>query len=237
MRTPNNVRRHLFWLSLLVLYLPIQSQESYIQQYLDMVKEYAVIYNGEMEEGYTPALYQNFPYYINPNFASGDLYFNNNLYTNQQLRLDLYKDELIVLVPGKQFNKIIDFHGVDKATIHGVTIVYKDKSSNLSSGYYIQLYTSSSMEMLQKITAEIDKVNLGDKRSFKIKEQFYLIQKGKNPVIVKNKNTFIKLFPGYKKEINSYIKQNNLKFSHNKAKSFAQLAAYCHELTNLNPLL
>jgi len=47
---------------------------------------------------------------------------------------------------------------------------------------------------------------------------------------VKNKGSFSKLFPKYKKQINQFVKNNNLNFNKNTDISLASLAGYCEEL-------
>lgn len=225
--------RSLWLIISLTLYVPVAAQESFVQKYLDELNEYAVIYSGELEEGYSLAQYQNFPYYQSPEFVTGTIMFNRNDYPAQQLRLDLYRNQLVVLVPGKQFSKIVDNYLVEQVEAYGKTIIrYTSPMDNgLGAGYYFRLYHSPAIELLQQVTADIDKKIIGDRKQFIFQEKYYLLYQGNNYQL-RNKKSFTRLFPQYKKEINRFAKDNKLNFGKQKEQSFKLLAEYCDQLIN-----
>ena len=214
----------------IIYFTPIHAQYDPVINYLQQVGDNAEIFNGRMEVNYNIIQYKNFPYYMNSDYAEATIIYRNNYYPNQKVRLDLYKEQLILLPPEKQYGVIINFRDVDKVYMYNKTFVrlIPPKASGLKQGFYIQLFEKDNIQLYRKeyfsfVQKEIiySGFELGIRYYLSYNNLFYL---------VKNKGSFTKLFPQFKKQINKYSKDNKLNFKQNADESFTSLAGYCEEL-------
>ncbi len=238
----------------------IYAQHKVAETYMDKVGDYSTVYMGRVEAIYNSRVYENLPYYKpvdpfskeyqtgtgfsmkdqrklesyknqdvkNSDFVSGEMMYKNRFYSSQQLKLDLYKECLIILAPGNHYGVILDSRDVQSATLYGKTFVWYDTLPNdLKPGFYMQLHQGKDVTLLCKISLSMQK-NLTTSR-FSSKERFYLLHEG-NYYSVKNKNSFTKIFPKYKNQINQFSKERKLDFNSDTEKSLALLAQYCESL-------
>jgi len=211
------------------------SQQVSIKDYLDTAKDYAVIYSGEVEEGYNPYFHENFPYYQTQNYAPGDLIYDDILYTHQKMRLDLYKEQLIILLPEKQYGKIVSPDKVNRIKLHDKEFIFHNSTENkeLKNGYYYVMHEGERMFLVGKQTFQLTRSFQNSKFSFKKQIAYYLLLDGKSHT-VKNQRIFYKLFPQCKEQIKRLVKENNLNFSKDKETGLSVLAAYCEEWLTKN---
>ncbi|MDL2299760.1 hypothetical protein LJC21_03540, partial [Bacteroides sp. OttesenSCG-928-E20] len=183
-----------------------------IKDYLVDVGEYSVLYNGELEEGYS-ASFLNLPYYETSDYVQGDIVFKGCMYSQQKLRLDLYKERLIILTGQKRYNVIVNPLGVDKVFLHGETIIWHspNKASNLKDGYYSQLFEGTDLQLLKKTKFATNTMKEKEMRYFSQQTRYYLLYKDVY-YQVKNKRSVIKAFPELKQEINKFVKEHSLNF-------------------------
>ncbi len=211
----------------------INAQNTIISDYLKNAGDYAGIYNGKIESAYNSKLYENTPYYKSPDFTRGIITYKKNIYPDQQIRLDLYKEHLIILTPEKHYSVILDSDEVERVNLYDKTFIWENPSSQsgLKPGYYMLLFEGKSLKLLCKET-----YNIKEKQQtfrFDSKILYYLFFNGQY-YSVKNKKSFIKIFPQYKKQIDTYIKKHKLNFKKEKEFSLNTLASYCQELLNSN---
>ena len=209
--------------------------------YLKKVESYAEIYNGKIEMLYSPKQYNNFPYYFNSDFTEGEITYRKNIYSKQQVRLDLYKEQLIVVIPEKHYRVVVNPEGLERVSLYGKTFVWRVSSqkNKLKTGYYMVLFEGKDLGLFYKENfsprgSERQDMITGRRISvfdFDKKTQYYVWYKDQYHS-VKNKNSIKKLFPQYKKQIDRFLKENRLDFSNNKDYSLTLLSSYCEELMN-----
>ena len=207
----------------------VNAQDEAIMNYLRHTGDYAEIYNGEVESVYNVLQYSSFPYYMSPDFTNASIVYKNNSYPNQKVRLDLFKEQLILVLPEKQFAIIVNSKDVDSVHMYNRTFVRLDppKKSGLRQGFYIQLMDSEKIQVYRKDHFNIDRRK--QKYTFELKTQYYLLYEDRY-YTVKNKNSFSKIFTQHKKQIDKFAKENKLNFEQYKDESLISLAAYCEEL-------
>lgn len=210
-------------------YARIIAQTNPVENYLKQVGDCAEIYNGKMETNYNSLLYENLPYYKNADFTDASITYRDNYYPGQRVRLDLFKEQLILLPPEKQFGTILSSQNVEKVFMYNKTFVWlvPPKESGLKTGFYIQLLDGAKIRLLCK-------------ESFYLQSKlttYYFIQNVRYYFLyndryypAKNKGSFTKLFPQYKKQINQFSKTHSLNFKQNADESLVSLAGYCEEL-------
>ena len=210
-------------------YVPASAQENHVENYLQQVGDYADIYRGKMEVNYNPLLYENLPYYKSSDFTDASMIYRNNYYPNQKARLDLFKEQLIILPPEKQFGIIVSSQNLEKVYIYNKSFIWliPPKESGIKTGFYIQLLEREKIQLFCKENFLIQKKILT--YSFDKNSRYYLLYNDKY-YTVKNKGSFSRLFPQYKKQINKFAKDKKLNFKQNADESFISLAGYCEEL-------
>ncbi|MDR1369020.1 MAG: hypothetical protein LBJ72_02665, partial [Dysgonamonadaceae bacterium] len=159
----------------------------------------------------------------------GEIIYKNRYYPNLQLKLDLYKEQLIVLSPEKHYGVLLDSKEVQKATFYGKTFIWYDsqKTKDLKAGFYMQLYKGNTLTLLSKISMSLNKGLTSS--HFDSKTRSYLLF-NENYYQVKNKNSFRKIFPQYKNQINRFSKEQKLDFGSDPEGSLVSLARYCESL-------
>ena len=234
-----NTSRMKFHLSIICLtiicYTHIRAQDVSVMNYLQQAGIYAEIYNGKREIVYNPSQYENLPYYMNPDFTEASVIYKKNYYPKQKVRLDLFKEQLVILSPEKQYGIILNPQHVEKVQMYNKTFVWlaPPKESGLKTGYYIQLLEGGKMQLFCKENYSSEQ-RIQDRVTvnyFSRKVRYYLSYNNRYHT-VKDKGSFSKLFPQYKMQINSFVQDNQLNFKQNTEKSLTSLAGYCEGLIN-----
>ena len=207
----------------------ISAQIDPVEKYLKEVGDFAEIYNGRIEQNYHSLLYENFPYYLSSDFTDASVIFKNKYYPNQKARLDLHKEHIIILPSEKRYGIIINSQDVDRVNMYGRTLKYFDaqKEAGIKKGFYIILNEGEKTQLFCK-----EHYTLRQKQitfAFDLSIRYYLYHNNRFNV-VKNKGSFTKLFPQYKKQINQYAKEHKQYFNQNTETSLTYLARYCEEL-------
>ena len=227
-----HIKPHILILCITVIcYTQINAQDSPIVNYLNQASDYADIYNGRIEPVYLTLIYENLPYYNNSDFTEASFIYRNNYYPLQKARLDLYKEQLIILPPEKRHGIILNSQNVSKVFMYNRTFVFLDpqKDFGIKKGYYIQLFEGKTIQLYRKenfSTRQKQKYEF-----FDLNINHYLFFNSRY-YSVKNKGSFSKIFPQYKKQINQYVKSSKLKFGQNAEAGLTSLAFYCEELIN-----
>jgi hypothetical protein len=209
------------------------AQNAVIADYLATTGEYAGIYNGQIKTNYNPSFYDNNPYHKSADFLDAEVIYSGLLYPGQKALLDLYEEQLILLSPQRHYGIIVDPGKVDKVLFEDETFIWLNKS-NISQGFYTLLSDGKQLRLLFKERFTINTTKL--LRHFDRITHHYLSYQG-HYYTVKNKNSFLKLFPQYKKQINLFAKEHKLDFKRNADQSLTLLTNYCEELltSNNNP--
>ncbi|MCL2649897.1 MAG: hypothetical protein FWD60_02580 [Candidatus Azobacteroides sp.] len=225
---------------IVVCCIHISAQDTAIvNNYLQQAGIYAEIYNGKMEVVYAPSsLYEDLPYFKNADFTEASIIYRGNYFPNQKARLDLSLEQLVILTPEKQYRIILNPQYVGKVYMHDKTVVYltPPKETGLKTGYYIQLQEGKKIQLFCKEYYTPQQRIQGEKalNYFNHGIRYYLLYNNRY-YTVKNKNSFSKVFPQYKKQINSFVRGNRLNFNQDKDESLTSLARYCEELvTSMN---
>ena len=217
----------------IICYTHIFAQDNSAMNYLQQTGIYAELYCGKMETAYNSIQYENLPYYINADFTDAAVIYKKNYFPNQKVRLDLFKEQLIILSPEKQYGIILNSQYVEKVMMYNKTFVLltPPKESGLKTGYYIQLLDKEKMQFFCKESYTFEQ-RIRENivwNSFNHKIRYYLCYNDRYYTI-RNKRSFSKIFPQYKKQINAFVNDNRLNFKQNTMTSLTALAAFCEGL-------
>ena len=226
----NKIRFTTFLFSITIA-LALSAQTSQIENYLEKAGSHVTLFNGELETNYSVMFYENLPYYRGAEYRKGTLWTHQNVYPNQQMRLDLYKDLLISLAPETPFGIIIPSNMVKELMLDNTRFIYlpSGNKAGLNAGYYISIYRGSELNLVCREVFILNTPSDKIKGNFSVSRKYHLIS-SKGTTIVKNRKSFTKLFPQYKKKIKDYSKANKLNFSKKTNESMHQLASFIEQL-------
>ncbi|NDV55625.1 hypothetical protein D0T51_07790 [Parabacteroides sp. 52] len=189
--------------------------EKLIRQYQQQVGEHALPFNGKEQSSYNLYL-TNDPYWCTKQFESGDLWYNNTLYKGIPMRLDLYRDELIVRIPDKPFSIVLESEKCGGAFLHGYFILpsLSGTLKQAPAGNYHILLHEGDLPIIKSYNTVLGE-KIADQRveyTFRFSEKIY-VNKDNVCYQITNKSSLLRLFADKKKELEAYIKQNKLKFN------------------------
>jgi len=203
-----------------------------VSKYLDYTKDLSNLYYGKshtpflrglMVGSYTPYLLPS-GITITPDnnstiprltdyYSEGKLIYNGVVYPKETMLLDLYRNDLIVFSPGN-FNIIIDPEKVEMAELQGYHIFYL-KPNNFkdcpSKGYYLLLDDNDYCSLIKKDTYNFVKQTTPE--ATLIRNIKYYILKDEVYHQVSGKSSVLKVFDDKRKELDNFIKENNLEFN------------------------
>lgn len=205
------------------------AQENPVGNYLQQVGNYADLYNGKMETNYNVAQYSNLPYYRSTDFTAATIVYRKIYYPNQKVRLDLYKEQLIVSTFDGRYGIILNPDNVEKVVMYDKTFRWLNpsKESGLKAGYYIHLSEGKKIQLFRKESYTL--WNNLPPFHFDLNARYYLLYNNRYYTI-RNKSSFSKIFSQHKKQIKQFAKNAQLNFKQYPDASLASLAGYCDEL-------
>lgn len=193
---------------------PEQVPAQFAEGYLQSVKGNATIYSGKERTIY-PSYYKGTPYLISPDPAVGTLCYDNVVYPNVRLQLDLYRGELQIASPEGYHFLILQPDRLNYADFlsHRLIYYYPDGLKGCpAEGYYILLHQGTT-PVLEKNTCLLqEEVHGLERRVYFQQSVRYYILKDEVYYTVKSKSSLLNVFRTHKKELNRFIKQQNLNF-------------------------
>jgi len=215
------------------------AQENPVGNFLQQAGSNADIYNGKIEANYNVFQFDNLPYYKNPELTAATIIYRKSYYPRQRVRLDLFKEQLIVSTPDGRYGIVLYSPDVEKVVMYNKTFRWLNpaKESGLKPGFYIHLEEGKKVQLFCKesYTSQQNAITVNSNRNtrfyrFDLDIRYYLLYDNRY-YPVKNKGSFTKLFSQYKKQINQFSKEHKLKFEkEEKDESLTSLAGYCDEL-------
>ena len=180
--------------------------------YLRIVGKQSALYYGKEQEIYQRTI--NHPYLLNDQFTKARLSYNEVIYYEAMLRLDLNRDELIIASP--DFRQIVlTPKNVDFAELHGKHIIYFQRD-NLpgcpSPGYYYLLH-SGKCKVLEK---QVNRMTYDDRSGFFFNlYTYYYLYKDDAYYSIRNQRGLLKALGSHKKELKRFISVNHLQYRDN----------------------
>ena len=210
------MRKLLGFLCVCALAIVTARAQDAVDDYVSSAAGQSVIYHGKEQLKY-PTSIRNHPYLKSEKYGPGDLSFEGILYKGVKMRLDLYKNELLLLSPDNRYNIVLPSDRVDYAEFHGYDIFYRypdERSGNLSEGYYLRLH-EGKCTVLGKWSCILSKTikDMQVDESFDQSVKYYIRKEGVY-YTVRSKGSVLKVLKSKKKELARYIKRRKLDFKH-----------------------
>jgi len=188
-----------------------------IFEYLNFADNQSVLYYGNVQEGHQRAT--NHPYLKDNQYVKTRLSYHQIIYPEAMLRLDLSRNELVILSP-TNLNIVLFPENVDYAEMHDLLIIYYRNDSlpgSPSTGYYTLLH-SGNCKVMEKQTATRALVTTSNTHTqehhYVFRNYIYLYKDG-TYYTIRNKRGLLNVLSPHKKELKQFISTNNLKFRRN----------------------
>ena len=194
--------------------------------------ENQILYNGRVWRNLYSRVRGN-QFLFTDMFLPGTVSISDKLFTDLELRYDIYNDELLI----RSAQGII--LQLNKEMVDGFTIEYNKRKYDFQKlevntdgqgeGYFNILYKGKS-ELLVKYKKEIQLLAVDDTYDlFNQYNRIYLNKDGEMHLI-NNKKNIINLFSGTNKDIMSFIKSRMLNVTRKDPDSFIPLVVFCDNL-------
>ncbi|MCC8132467.1 MAG: hypothetical protein LIP04_01925 [Tannerellaceae bacterium] len=150
------------------------------------------------------------------------------------MRLDLYRNELLVRTPDMRYNIIVPNDQVTYLTLHSYYIFYHYPDEHPDSppeGYYLRLYEGEHTVLERKNRGYQESIkDMKLEGEFVNRDRYYIYKDGVY-YSVKSKNSILKLFDPKKRELKQFIKQHKLNFRTNPDEAIVAVVEHYEKLT------
>ncbi|MFD0795169.1 hypothetical protein ACFQZX_16220 [Mucilaginibacter litoreus] len=215
-----------------------ETEKKAVDIFFSGIADQSRLYNGPEYTFYDPLIKGNAYYNEAPKFEPGAVMYDGVLYSDVPLLYDLNKDCLAVLLLNKtNMIRLIDQRVAyfDLLGHHFKRIDLNNDKSIITPGFYDVIYGSDKLEILAKRRKEIlTKSTLASTFESYFNPQInYFIKLNGIYKSINSKSALLSVFKDRKKDLEQYIKSNNLNFDDSqKERSMVQVAAYYDQLTN-----
>jgi len=194
----------------------VRQIDNVVIDYMQFADNQSVLYYGNLQEGHPRA--SNHPYLKEMQYAKARLSYRNIIYPEVMLRLDLNRNELVILSPNNH-NIVLFSENVDFAELHDQHIIFFRRDSlsgSPSTGYYTVLY-SENCKVLKKQTATMTVKNTGSttQEQYYVFRNYFYLYKDDTYHTIRNKRGLLKALNPHKKELKQFISTNKLSFRRN----------------------
>jgi hypothetical protein len=232
------MKRHLFCALCALTAWTGRAQEEETNAYLRNAGTGAVVYSGK-EEAVYPRV-SGHPYLDTERYREGTLCFDGRLYPRQQMRLDVCADELVLLTPDSLSGIVVPPERMDSAVFPSFTLFYNVPDGEQAQtqrclpdrGYHARLHNGIH-PVWKRQTKIIERVTSGMniEQVFTPRTRFYIRKDGRYQS-VSGKRSLLKLFAPKKKELNLYIRRQQLSFKEAPDSAIVRLVTYYESLTS-----
>ena len=210
--------------------LPMNGKEA---RYLGKADNQALIYAGELEATYSNQL-EGHPYLETNEYRAGTLSFDNILYPNVQMRLNVHSENLILLTPDRRLPIVVPSDRIDFARFPDYDVFYAEplgEKGALAKGFYARLH-DGTCSLWKRTTKGLERwTNERILTQRFVEKTAYYICKGDGVFHpVNNKRTFMKLFKEHKRQLSRYMKSQGLSFRKDKELTLKRLIDYAETL-------
>lgn len=205
--------------------VPPEAQSGLVNHYFSVAQEHALIYNGKKYSRYERQT-TNHPYLTDNEFREGEVCYKGTVYPDIQMKLDLFRDELVVQSPNTLYPVVAEKTRIDYIILNGYRIINpsaRNWQKQIGNEYILLLHDNRYPVIKKYVITYEEKIDgLTVEASFRIRERYYVVKEN-ICYPVKNKGTLLKLFPDKKKELGRYAREQKLNFRKNPEQAFVTI--------------
>ena len=204
-----------------------------ISLYFDQVGDQSRLFNGSLYPGFDLTFQTGSAYFLTDKATKGSVVYDNIPYPNLSIFYEDYRQYLVVMDQAYKLKLVNE--RVSSFTIAGHHFIYLFLDSLNrgipSEGFYEILYTGRSklLKYTSKKVREIISVSEGLRRYMDETNNYY-IWRLNSFVVVNSKRELLNILYDHKKDIQRFIRKNDLDLKNDKDNALAQVAAYIDKI-------
>jgi hypothetical protein len=202
--------------------------------YYKNLGEESPLYTGSEYLEYAYTLQEGHPFFGAANFINGNINLDGMIFHDVPMLYDIVKDQLIILdfqrvhkinLPA---DRIQQFFLLDHLFVH----LTNGASDPIKTGFYDQLY-KGKIKLLAKRKKRIsEKYSNVEISKVVTSQNIYYIKKDGVYYTIKNKSSLLAVLKSKKKEVQQYLKTNNIKFKMEPERAMIMAVKYYDQITN-----
>ncbi len=203
--------------------------------YFDQVGDQSRLFNGSLYPGFDLTFQTGSAFFLSDKATKGSVVYDNIPYPNLSIFYEDYRQYLVVMDQAYQLKLVNE--RVSSFTISGHHFIYVFLDSLNrglpANGFYESLYTGKSklLKYTTKKVREILTVSEGLRRYMDETNDYY-IWRLNSYVPVNSKHELLNIMYDHKKDIQRFIRKNDLDFKNDKDNALSQVAAYFDKIAN-----
>lgn len=202
------------------------------REYQRFISTAAPLYSGPQYVEYYLLITIGHPFFLNSNFNTGSVRFDDILYENIKLKYDILENKIVVKDASGVFAVSPDYDKIDLFTIDNHLFTRLEKENSNSSlpkaGFYEVLYTGNNLVLYKKETKILmeDLNDRGGPRRYIVPTINYYLKKGNNYYLFNRQKHVLDLLKDRKTELRQFIRKNNLDFSNDADNALTGIVSY-----------
>ena len=204
----------------------------YADEHLKIAGGQSTLYYGKEQMAHPRGT--THPYLEDEQYAKARLSYNRIVYPEVMLRLDLNRDELVILSPDFR-NIVLSPQNFNYAELHGKRIIYF-RSDNFTgspaTGFYSLLH-SGECKVLKKQTAKWTENSRNAREFHFVQSSRFFLFYNDAYYNIRNRRGLLKIMQPYKNELKQFISANRLHFKRDADKFIAETVKEYEKLSGL----
>ena len=202
--------------------------------YYQSLGQESPLYNGSEYIEYAYTLQEGHPFFQVVNFINGNINLDGMLFHDVPMLYDIVKDQLII----QDFQKVYKINlPADKIREffllgHLFVRLTSDSSEQVKTGFYDQLYKGKIALFAKREKRVLEKYSNIQISKVVISQNVYYIKKDGVYYTIKNKSSLFSVLKNKKKEVQQYLKANDIKFKREPERAMIMAVKYYDQLTN-----
>jgi len=203
-----------------------------IAVYYQNLGEESPLYNGSEYIEYAYTLQEGHPFFQVVNFINGNVNVDGMIFHDVPMLYDIVKDQLIIQDFQKVYKINLPADRVRQFFLLGHLFVHLNASDQVKTGFYDQLYKGKISLFAKREKKILEKYSNIQISKVVISQNVYYIKKDGVYYTIKNKSSLFSALKSKKKEVQQYLKANDIKFKREPERAMIMAVKYYDQLTN-----
>ena len=200
--------------------------------YYQNLGEESPLYNGSEYIEYAYTLQEGHPFFQVVNFINGNVNVDGMIFHDVPMLYDIVKDQLIIQDFQKVYKINLPADRVQQFFLLGHLFVRLNASDQVKTGFYDQLYKGKIALFAKREKKILEKYSNIQISKVVISQDVYYIKKDGVYYTIKNKSSLFSALKSKKKEVQQYLKANDIKFKREPERAMIMAVKYYDQLTN-----
>ena len=200
--------------------------------YYQNLGEESPLYNGSEYIEYAYTLQEGHPFFQVVNFINGNVNVDGMIFHDVPMLYDIVKDQLIIQDFQKVYKINLPADRVRQFFLLGHLFVHLNASDQVKTGFYDQLYKGKISLFAKREKKILEKYSNIQISKVVISQNVYYIKKDGVYYTIKNKSSLFSALKSKKKEVQQYLKSNDIKFKREPERAMMMAVKYYDQLTN-----